>query len=229
VDKVTVTVDLLVADGDLSDEVDIVTHANTEKGVFVVKIESPKRRLGEECVKLSIKVAYPPSLEYFKTFAKVTNLDIKVKSVSEISFEKIGLHTMNGTIAFDDIRVDAARFGVVNGKVEGTVAVLEKIGFGVVNGEVDVRVNPDITDSPVEIKANIVKGSGNFKIPGDSYSGPFRVYTVAGAVNVSAEDKDSLTIEKSKRNFARGYFAEKDVGSSIVLHGLHSCLNLTFV
>jgi hypothetical protein len=174
-----------------------------------------------------IDVTFPSKLESFKTFIKGGNVDIIAKPGSGINFKAIVLETVNGTISFKNIWANNARFCAFYGIVKGSIDVLEKLNVAVFVGKVDIDVSPDIT--PVEIVAKVGHGSTHVKVPGEFYSGSFKVITYVGQVGIEAEDADSLVVEKSSRNLAVGYFKEKGPSKILVFGGAHSVANLTFV
>jgi len=224
VSEVTISLSILVADDKLASGIRVIVHKDETKGIYVLDVRSPFGPVGSECIKLVIDVTFPSDLESFKTFIRGGNVDIVAHSVSNIDFENIALTTFNGTIDFKSIWANKARFRTVHGHIKGSV-YSEKLRVAAFVGAIDIEITPDIT--PVEIFARIAHGSAHIKVPGEFYSGLFKVY--GSEVNVEAEDTDSLVLEKSGKNHVVGYYKEKEGGKIIVLGGVHAIANLTFL
>jgi hypothetical protein len=229
VNEVSISVSILVADEKLTSGIQVILREDKDEGVYELDVRTSPRRVGRECIKLVIDVTFPSQLESFKTFIKGANVDIIAKPVSGINFETIVLETFNGTINFKNIWANKAHFHSFCGLVEGSIHVHKKLSVTVFVGKIDIDIKARADITPVEIVAKIDHGSTHVKVLSEFYSGSFKVITFVGQVNVEAKDTDSLVVEKSSRNFAVGYFGEKDPSKILIFGGARSVANLTFV
>lgn len=227
VDEVIISISILVADDKLASGIHVAVHEDFDKGVYKLDLSSTFRRIGPGCLKLVIDVTFPSELGSFNTFISGGNVDIVAHSVSNIIFENIMLKTFNGTISSKSINANKAFFHAFYGQVKGSVDLLEDLKVAVFLGKIDIEVNTLTTS--VGILARVAHGSAHIKVPGELYSGSFKVITHVGQVDVEAEDADSLVIEKSNNNLAIGYYKEKEGGKILLFGGAHSVANLTFV